>query len=461
MIKGVSEVCDFIKENDNFVVVGHYDADGLTSSGIVALMLKRFGKEFIIHTSKALDKERIEKAKGLGDTFIFIDLGSGSVSILEEKLKDKKFVIIDHHEPEKKGDIIHLNPVFSGYSGVIDISAAGCAYLVARELDEKNVDLSTLAIVGAVGDMQDIKDKGRLQGLNRKILEQGTEAGFLEVKQDIRLFGRHSRPLTQFLTFCTDPFLPGLTVNEQASREFIKNLGIKLVDKEWKWRYYCDLSEDEKKRFVSALYVYGKEKDIPEFILKNLVGEVYELKKEKDRTELKDAKEFSTLLNACGRHDKPELGIKVCIGDREEHFQEAKALLQIHRRMLRKGIEYIQKKGVISMKNIYTFDGDDKIKDTLIGVVAGMLYGAQVIKNDKPVIATVTDEEGKVKASGRGTWNLVRKGLDLGEAMEKASEAFGGAGGGHNIAAGARVDLSEKENFLQNLDNIIGRQMTK
>ena len=98
------------------------------------------------------------------------------------------------------------------------------------------------------------------------------------------------------------------------------------------------MSEDEKKRFISGLYVYGKDHNMSEATLKSLVGEVYELLDEKEGTELRDAREFATLLNACGRQGETGLGVKVCLGDRGLFYNEAKELLQTHRKELRNGI---------------------------------------------------------------------------------------------------------------------------
>jgi RecJ-like exonuclease len=195
--------------------------------------------------------------------------------------------------------------------------------------------------------------------------------------------------------------------------------------------------------------------------LRSLVGEVYEFPKETPKTELRDAKEFATLLNACGRHDRTEIGIQVCMGDRGRYLKKAKTLLQKHRKMLRDGIEWTQKHGVKELENIYVLDGGRGIKDTLIGVVAGMLYGAQVIKHDKPVVALALDDENKLKVSGRGTITLVKQGLDIGKALREAASSVGGEGGGHNIAAGARLLPKKKEEFLKELDKIIGEQMKK
>ncbi|MEM0372736.1 MAG: DHH family phosphoesterase, partial [archaeon] len=412
-MKGLKEVADFVRENDGFVVVSHYDADGLAAAGIAGLMLKRLGKKYKYLPTKSLDSQRIRDIAKHGDVFLFVDLGSGSVSAIEEGLAGKKYAITDHHPPQKQGEAPHFNPCFSGYDGSFEVSGSGAVYLVAREIDERNKDLAKIAVVGAVGDMQD--QHGKLVGLNRKILQDGIDAGELETRVDIRLFGRHSRPLTQFLVYCTDPFLPGLTANEEGSHAFITSLGIPLKDGD-KWRYYCDLNEDEKKRFVSAVYVHAKQSGAPEFILRSLVGEVYELKCEPHRSELRDAKEFSTVLNACGRNDEGVVGIMVCEGDRHAYWKKARALLQKHRQSLCDGIRLIQENGAEEMGSIYVIDGGKEIKDTIIGTVAGMLYGSGDIKQDKPVIGLSVDEDGMLKVSGRATRNLVRRGLHLGEA---------------------------------------------
>lgn len=458
-LKGIKEVCAFIRERDNFTVVGHYDADGLSASGITGLLLKRLGKKFTIHNTKYPERGKMKEIRSWGNNFIFVDLGSGQLHVLEEELADKEFCIIDHHKPHNESDRPQANPHLSGVDGVNSVSGAGMAYLVARELSKKNKDLSKLAIVGAIGDMQDF-DIGKLTGINVEILKEGEESGEVVVKKDLTLFGRHSRPLVQFLSYSADPFLPGLTANEENCRDFLHSLGIPLKAGET-WNYYIDLNEDQKKRLISGLYVYGKQHGVPEDALRRLVGSVYEFPKEPERTELRDAKEFSTLLNACGRHDKTEIGVRVCMGDRKEAYQEARSLLQMHRKMLREGIEWAQENIIDEYKNMYVIDAGAKIKDTLIGVIAGMLYGTNVIRNDKPVIAITLNEDGELKISGRGTMHLVRKGLDLGDAMKTVAEKLGGEGGGHNVAAGARLDPKLKKEFLTELDKVMGKQIKK
>ncbi|MCK4304554.1 MAG: DHH family phosphoesterase [Candidatus Eisenbacteria sp.] len=447
----LKRVVDFIRDREEFMVVCHYDADGLAAGAIVSSLLDRLGKKNTVVPTKQMDSERIALIKG-GKNHIFTDFGSGQIPVLEEHLTD--YAIIDHHATLGETDKPHFNAHLVGFDGATEISGAGMSYLVAREFGFK--DLSAMAIVGAVGDMQD--SGGRLVGHNRIILAEAVEAGAITAKTDIRLFGRHSRLLTQFITFASDPIFPGLTGDEGAAKAFLSQLGIPLRDGD-DWLRYVDLGEDQKKKLISALYVYGKQQRVPERYLKSLVGEVYELTQEKDKSFVKDAKDFATLLNACGRHEEGAIGLEVAKGDRGDYYKRAEALLLQHRRMLREGIEWAKQHGTEDHKSFYLLDAGDKIKDTLIGVIAGMLYGAQVIGQDKPIIGLSFDEaEGKMKASGRATWPLVRSGVHLGKAMKAAASAVGGEGGGHNIAAGAHFPPGRRDDFLKALEKELARK---
>jgi len=456
---GLKKVADFIRGNDDFVVVGHYDADGIAASGLMGLLLGRENKKFKIINTTYPESGKMDDVKKAGDNFIFVDLGSGQLHVLEEELADRRFCIIDHHKPHNDTYRPQFNPHLSGLDGANQMSGAGAAYFVAREMSSKNKDLAKLAVIGAVGDMQNF-EYGFLIGANQDILRDGISTGEVVVKKDLTIFGRHSRPLAQLLSYSSDPFLPGLTANETACRDFLHSLGLPMKTGE-KWNYYIDLADEQKKRLISGLYVYGKQHGVREEYLKRLVGEVYEFPKEPERTELRDAKEFSTLLNACGRQEETEIGVRVCMGDRGKALDDARALLQRHRKMLRDGIEWAQENIIDEYKNIYVIDAGDKIKDTLIGVIAGMLYGTNSLKNNKPVVAITLDEDGELKISGRGTMALVKAGLGLGDAMREAGEKFGGEGGGHTVAAGARIELKYKKEFLDEIDKIIGKQMKR
>ena len=363
----LDEAVSFVKGKDNFAIISHYDADGLCAAAILAKALERENKKYKIKIVKQLYKETIEEIKGIGEEYIFSDFGSGQIDIIKESFPH--FLILDHHQPTTKQEPLHINPFFFGVNGGNEISGAGMCYLFAKQLNKKNIDLSALAIVGAVGDMQDFS--GALLGINREIMQDAVDAGLLSVDKDIRIYGRISRPLVHFLTFSSSPMLPGLTANEDACKEFLAELNISLKDEYEHWRAYSDLTKEEKKLLSSSLIIHLHENKVPEWKIKELIGEVYTLLKERVKSPLKDAKEFATLCNSCGRHGKGEVALEVCMGDRDEYYSEAINLLSEHRRQLRKGIVYIKDKGVEEFETFYFFDAGSEVKESLVGIIAG------------------------------------------------------------------------------------------
>ncbi|MDD3159339.1 MAG: hypothetical protein PHQ98_00005, partial [Candidatus ainarchaeum sp.] len=104
------------KDLDDFVVVHHYDADGLTSGSICIKSLLRLGKKVNHICLKQLYKENINEIKYLGKNFLFVDFGSGQLDHLIENFSPDSFFILDHHEPVLINGIIpklnfHINPL--------------------------------------------------------------------------------------------------------------------------------------------------------------------------------------------------------------------------------------------------------------------------------------------------------------------------------------------------------------
>jgi single-stranded-DNA-specific exonuclease len=440
---------------DGFFVLSHHDADGVTSCAITVDLLRSLGKEVDFACMKQIDSFTVEKIREYrGRTVVLTDFGSGHHSLLESHgVKD--YYVIDHHTPEREY-ARQINPHSFGINGGSEVSGAGMAYLVARALGR--TDMSALAIVGAVGDMQD--SRGALESVNRLILDDAMRDGTILLEKDIRMFGRQSRSLTQMLTYSSEPIIPGLTGNQQACAQFIESLGIPLKSADG-WRSYVELSHKEKEALTSAIYMRLIDNRVPDFIIHSMYGEVYTLAQEEVKSELRDAKEFATVLNACGRHEEPDVGVRVCLGDRGQYWHHAKGLLEKHRRQLAEGIEFLAGVGTQDMPSLRWFDAQGVIKESIVGVVAGMAYGARIIPADKPVLAFAQDanDEGFLKVSARANWSLVRRGIHLGKAMTQCSKKCGGEGGGHDIAAGARVPVGRKTEFLACVDRMFAEQM--
>jgi single-stranded-DNA-specific exonuclease len=459
----LSELCkspaEEIKKKKNLLVVSHVDADGLTSAAIVCTALERCGLDFQPKFFRQLDEAAMDEVADHGaDLVLFTDLGSGMI----QQICDRSLsaVVADHHKPAicEARPLAHINPHLVGADGATQLSGSGTSFLLARALAHapgSNDDLAALAMVGAVGDLQDMAH-GHLVGINRHILEIGSRAGAVSFSRDIKLFGRQTRPVYKMLEYCQDPYLPGLSGNEDACIAFLKEVGIRLGGE--KWRRWIDLSQEEKASFVTAILQKGLRSGISNVKLERLIGEVYVLLGEQEGTELRDASEYSTLLNATARYGHASVGLQVCMGDRDKAFSEAQRLLGQHRQNLVNGLKLISERGITPLKSIQYFDAGDAILDTIVGIVAGMSF--QMADRSRPILAFALTPEGDLKVSARGTQDLVRSGLDLADALSRSARAVGGVGGGHNVAAGATIPPQAKEEFLALMDSMVGQQLS-
>ena len=456
MLERAKNLADIISRSKEIHIVTHIDADGITAGAIASQTLKRMGKQYSIEFVKQLDKMVLERLKNENHELVwFTDLGS-SISVNSPEINK---IITDHHACPDNSDLnFHLNPHLFGLDGSFQISGAGATYFVSKSIDQKNMDLASLAIVGACGDLQDRK-YCRLAGINRQILEDGEKAGVIQYKTDIRYFGRETRPIYKLLQYASDPLIPGLSGRESACIAFLKELGIKMKDGDT-WRNWAHLSKDERRTIISGIARLLLTKGFGHKITKRLVGEVYILDKEKEGTELRDAKEFATLLNSTARYGQCDVGLNVCLGDRDKWLKKARILLQGHRHNLVEGLQFAKEAGIEKREYLQFFHTGTGIRDTIVGIVANMLLNSGETSSDLPLIGFADKDKGEVKASARGTQELIDKGLDLSIAMKKSAEPLNGVGGGHNIAAGATIPKGKEEEFLDLLEKEIKTQLS-
>lgn len=444
------------------LVVAHIDADGICAAAIASRTLERLGKRYDVHFEKKLDDASVDAINRSPASLVWLaDLGSGYLTMITRP----NVVVADHHVPDPEwmtgqtslfdfSGLIHVNPQDAGMDGAGEISGAGVTYAISKKIDAKNADLAYLAVVGATGDVQDRSGSG-LIGYNRKILNDAAENGDVEVIDDLRLFGRETRPLTQFLQFCNDPVLLGLSSDGPGCSAFLSGLGIELK-RNGSWRTWTDLGDSEKDEIKIALIDILTRSGCS---AERLMGEVCTLPKFKKGTELRDAKEFATILNSCGRYDDAHTGMRICLGDANA-LNEAAENRKEHRKQLAAAMSYIRQSGIIRKKKwIQYFHARDEIRDTIVGIAANMLLGSDGIRNDIPMIAFANADDG-VKVSARADKSLVEKGLDLSSAVKTAAEKVGGLGGGHNIAAGATIPAGKEYEFLHIIEDLIEEQLT-
>ncbi len=455
MYKRAGELAEIVHNSKEIHIVTHIDADGIAAGAIALQTLKRLGKKHSIEFIKQLDEQVMNRLKNENHNLVwFTDLGS---SISDNSQSINK-IITDHHVCSDDVDFsYHLNPHLFNLDGADQISGAGVTYLVSKSINKKNKDLSFLAIIGACGDLQDRKNC-KLIGKNQEILKDGKDAGVIQSKIDIRFFGRETRPVYKMLQYSNDPILPGLTGRESACISFLQDLGITMKDGD-NWRKWVDLSKDERKIIISNIAQLLLAKGFGHKLTKRIIGEVYVLNNEVEGIELHDVKEFATLLNSTARYGKPDVGINVCLGDRNKWLGEARNLLRGHRQNLVEGLQFAKEEGIKKREFLQYFHAGSGIRDTIVGIVANMLLNSEEITSDLPMLGFADTENGDVKVSARGTQQLVERGLDLSKALKKVAAELNGVGGGHNIAAGATIPKGKEEEFIDILEKEIKNQL--
>ncbi|MFC4359803.1 DHH family phosphoesterase [Halobium salinum] len=451
-----------LRAADSVLLASHIDADGLTSAAVAAAALERAGITFDVVFSKQLDTEEVASIAATDHgTVLFTDFGSGQLDIIAEHESAGDFtpVIADHHQPADADTEFHLNPLLFGLDGASELSGAGASYVLARALepeDGDNRDLAALAIVGAVGDMQDGNDG--LAGANAGIVEEGVAAGVVAEERDLALYGRQTRPLPKLLEYASEARIPGVSNDQAGSIRFLDGLDLDLKSG-GEWRTWVDLSGEERRELVSALVKHAVSRGVPAHRIDSLVGTTYTLLDETEGTELRDVSEFSTLLNATARYERADVGLAVCLGDRGEALDRARTLLRNHRRNLSEGLQWVKNEGVTVEEHVQWFDAGTRIRETIVGIIAGMAVGVDGIDSRLPILAFAEKNDEELKVSSRGSHVLTRQGLDLSVVMREASRAVGGDGGGHDVAAGATIPRTEREAFVDEADRIVGEQL--
>lgn len=460
--KAAKAILETVNKDGFIHIFSHLDADGIAAAGIIGKALFRLDARFRVRITQWVDEKIIgEMIADKPQLVILTDFGSGYLELLDEKVPDFKILILDHHQIIGKTDnenFVQVNPHLHGIDGATEVSGSGVAYFVAKAVNLANIDLSPIALVGALGDMQDKREQRQLSGLNELIVRDAVTANLVRVEKDLTFFGRETRPIHRALAAMTSPFIPGLSGEEDACVAFLSNLDIKLKDGE-KWRALRDLTEEEKRRLSSALAEHLLSKGL-HLEVANLIGNVYVLDREEPWTPLRDAREFALLLNSTGRLDRPSLGISICMGDRGAALEEANRVLEDYRKSINKYLGWVLEKPerMRELENVYVIYGESFINEKIIGTVSSILINS-VAHPEKPLIAFANVEnEGVAKFSARTTGSALSKGVNLGDAMQAAKE-FGGKGGGHNVAAGAQVPLDQVANFIKTVDDLVGRQL--
>ncbi len=166
----------------------HNDTDGLTSG---AILTRAFVRKGYAVSRIALEKPYPAVLKKIfcmeGALLVFADFAGRIDPLLADMNNGKNLIIIlDHHVAEESGDpkVLNLDPDLFGLKGDRDIAASTTCFLFAKVMDEKNVDLASLAALGAVGD--EFFVDGELVSENLNAALEAVEQGRLEIDESRR-----------------------------------------------------------------------------------------------------------------------------------------------------------------------------------------------------------------------------------------------------------------------------------
>jgi single-stranded-DNA-specific exonuclease len=449
-----------VENGKEIYIISHLDADGITSGSIISTSLARLGAKWAVRAVSDINLNIIEQMKSEDhDFYIITDLGAGMARELFDSLNNK-WIIIDHHQiPEEEMTAEYNDQILNAWKYNIDggreISAGGISYMVADALDRKNKDLSATAIISAIGDRQDQGDKKSLVGINSEILKTAQALGLISVDLDLMLTGRETRPLHEALAYTLFPYIDGLTWNIENCYSVIKNSGIKMKVN-GRWRVTSEISQQEKSTILDAIAKFiAASQNTEANVIDNLTGYTYTLINEDQRSQLRDAREFSTLLNACGRIRKAGVGIGICMGDRNSMLIEGEEIVANYRITLRNYISTIfsEKWRLIDDGKTVFVNGEGLLAEDMLDAISSLVSGSPTFSGRLLFVRTLAGDN-TYKFSSRKCLGCKSE-SNLGLILRHCSESVGGVGGGHVAAADCRIPSARLEYFMQSVRSAV------
>ena len=449
--RGMSaEMLRVARSGKRVLVVTHIDADGLCSGSVVFASLVRKGANAALRAVPDLDPKSFSSLEAQGyDFYIFTDLGSTLLSELDNAFRGR-YLVLDHHQipQEDAQNPSAVNAWAYGFDGGREACSSTMAYYFACSLDPANDDLSPLAVVGALADRQDTGPGRSLMGLNRSAMEEAQARGLLSVAKDLMFTGRETRPVHEAIALTSTPFLKGLTGSKDAVLAALHQAGLTLKDG-GTWRTISSLTPDEKMKVTEVIArTLGPVGGATEAIA-SLVGEAYAFEFEDSFTPLRDAREFATLQNASGRMGASVTGISVCLGDRREALKAAMKTLAEYRSGINRSLDGITSEPdrIRQHGSVVMVRGEGVVDEKLLGPVISILTSSPEFK-DKVVVGSAESRDSDLKISSRVGDAFVGE-VNLGLIMREAAESVGGVGGGHAMAAGAKIPTSKADVFTR------------
>ncbi len=455
--RAADEVASFLKpkldSGTRAKIITHTDADGISAAAILARCFYNYNVPFHLTFSRPIKPNEVpELAKEDYDLFVFTDQGSGQVSAIHKHLlgAGRDVLILDHHPGDfpEHPKLAYLNPHACDLNGAKDISASGVVYSVIERLDKSFRPLVGLAMVGALGDRQEFFSG--FTGVNEVLVKRAIDLDMVGTGEGLKLIGRTLSPVAECLRLSIRPYLPDLTGDLEACRELAGSLGISLKDTT------AQLGREREASLRDALFARSDATTTSEDFRHTLWGTLY-APKAGEWAGPADLHEFVAMLDACEKLGTPELGFAAAMGD-EAAATNALALLRRYQEEMVAVLRWFEDqrekfKATPQMRYIYA---GKEVDSKMIGEAISLAMESGLVETDRPVIGMV-DSKGDLKVSARATPSYAMQGADLGEVLGKVARALDGTGGGHDVAAAARVPLERRDEFIAKLDKTLAQ----
>lgn len=409
-------------------IVAHNDPDGVTAAAVTARWLAREKRKFHITFTWRRDAEFFESLeRDPEDPLLLVDLGADGLGMLGQ-VADRGLVV-DHHPPgdhEADRGWAHLNPWHEGLDGAQDACAATTALALAVAADEANWDLAPIALAGAVGDRQ---HEPEFTAWNAEVAKTAQGAG-------------HVRPVME-LAVDDDPLEDLLRWPPPILRTAAVDLTPQKLRLPARARP-SELADEERQRLVSAIAVRTLANGGGPDEVRALLRPTFEA----DQLGGASLGAAAARLEAATRLGEAGVGLAWLLGD-SEAAKELGALEERYHAKMHETFERIEQ-GAEDMGAYRVCRIDDV---GILGAASSVAIG-RVIPDDKPFLLEA-ESEGNIVVSARATPALVEDGIDLGRSLADAAEAAGGMGGGHAVAAGARVPAKNHDTFSKTMQSLL------
>lgn len=177
MERAVERISRAIDNDENIIIYGDYDVDGITSTSLLYMVLHELGAvpSFYIPERQSegygLNKEALQRLQEQHtDLVITVDCGISSFDIIEQYKRSMDIIVTDHHEPPSQLPQAYavLNPKQKDCPYPFkELAGVGVAYKLCQALwktrkGEDFTKYTEIVALGTIADLVPLRDENRI-----------------------------------------------------------------------------------------------------------------------------------------------------------------------------------------------------------------------------------------------------------------------------------------------------------